>query len=408
VLTRDLLRQLQAPEGARALEAAAAALEGERDFLRATQIVARRFPDRLARAAVEQVGLRYRAAAKFPAAAAMFFEREALEQATSEPVARHRARRFAGGSIVFDLGAGIGGDSLALARIAPVTAIERDPIRIALLQANAGAAGLIDRLRPIQADLLRLPLRFPAGALAFADPGRRAQGRRLRGVQRYEPPLRVVQGWLPALAGLAVKVSPAVKREELRGLDCEIEFVSLAGELKEATLWFGALRAGARRATVLPAGASIEGEVEADVPTGPLGRFLLEPDPAVLRAGLVRTVAAQLGAHPIAPEIAFLSQDEIRPSPFVRAYRVLDVAPFRQKSLQEMLVARGAGRVTIKRRGSAVEPEALARRLRLRGEGEATVVLTRIAGRQTMLLVEPVAADPASPEAHVAGAPPVL
>jgi hypothetical protein len=48
------------------------------------------------------------------------------------------------------------------------------------------------------------------------------------------------------------------------------------------------------------------------------------------------------------------------------------------------------GRVTVKKRGSAVEPEQLRRALKLTGAGAATVVLTRVAGAPTALLVEPV------------------
>lgn len=390
MLTPNLLAQLQSPTGEHALQAAAAALEVEPDYLRAAQKLSPRFAVPLARAAVEQAQLRRRGALKFSEAARLFFTREGLEQATSEAVARHRAARFEGYSRVFDLGAGLGGDSVALARRCRVVAVDRDRLRLHVLRANAARLGLADRLRLIEGDLRRLPLRLPDQAVAFCDPGRRAGGRRLRGVQSYEPPLHVVLEWLPSLAGLAVKVSPAVRLDEVRHLPCEIEFVSLDGDLKEATLWFGALRRGARRATVLPAEATLEGEDEPDLPVGPIGRYLLEPDPAILRAGLVRRLGVALGAHPIAEDIAFLSLDEPRPSPFVRTYQVLEASPFRLKSLQAVLERRNIGRLTIKRRGSAVEPETIARKLRLRGEGEALVILTRHRGRQTMILAERV------------------
>jgi hypothetical protein len=94
-------------------------------------------------------------------------------------------------------------------------------------------------------------------------------------VHAGEPPLHVVLEWLPRLAGLAVKVSPAVRLDEVRQLPCEIEFVSLAGELKEATLWFGTLRQGTRRATVLPAEASLQGEDEPPLATGAVDGYLL-------------------------------------------------------------------------------------------------------------------------------------
>jgi len=391
VLTRSLLAQLQAPTGQRLLRAAGDVLQSEPDFLRAAQRLGRTYPERLARAAVEQALLRRRAESKFDGAADLYFTREGLEQSTSSAVARHRAARFSDCPLVFDLGCGIGGDSLALARATQVVAVDRDELRLLVLRANAERSGVALRIRPLLAELENLPLHFPSGAAAFADPGRRSGGRRLRGVETYQPPLSVVLSWLPFVSGLAIKVSPALRLEEVRTLPCEIEFVSLGGELKEAVLWFGALRRGSRRATVLPEGETIEGEGEGepDLDPGPLQSFLIEPDPAVLRAGLVRRLGAMLGAQPIARDIAFLTTNEPRRSPFARTFRVLEAAPFRLKSLQQRLDERGVGRLTVKRRGSAVEPDDLARKLRLRGDGEALVILTRLSGRQTMILAEP-------------------
>ena len=390
MLTPSLLAELQTAAGERALTAAAEVLGTEPDFLRAAQQVARRVPERLARAAVEQQLLRRRAEVKFDGAAELFFTREGLEQATAAAVARHRAERFAGFPRAFDLGCGIGGDSLELAKVTDVVGLDLDRLRLRILRANAERTGVASRIRLVRADLERLPLRFPREAAAFADPGRRAGGRRLRRVNSYHPPLSLVLSWRSFVAGLAIKVSPAVRLEEVRDLGCEIEFVSLSGELKEAVLWFGALRRGRRRATVLPSGVTMEGEAEPASEIGPLASFLIEPDPAVMRAGLVGQLGAEFGAHPIARDIAFLTTDEPPHSPFARTYRVVQAAPFRLKSLQMMLAERGVGRLTVKRRGSAVEPDDIARRLHLSGDREALGVLTRIADRQTMILAEPV------------------
>jgi hypothetical protein len=109
------LDALRSPEGEAALLEAAALTPDESAYLKAHKRLAKRYPAELARAAIETVLLRRKAARKFAHPESMFFTRDALEQATSEPIARHRAARFEGLGVVADLCCGIGGDALALA-----------------------------------------------------------------------------------------------------------------------------------------------------------------------------------------------------------------------------------------------------------------------------------------------------
>jgi len=124
-----------------------------------------------------------------------------------------------------------------------------------------------------------------------------------------------------------------------------------------------------------------------------VGQFLFEPDGAIIRAGLLDVAAAELGAHQLDNTIAYLTGDHLPPSsdmiPLATAYRVLDVLPFNVKALKSYLRERGVGRVTIKKRGTSVTPEQLRSQLALRGDNEATLVVTRIAGRHSALVVEP-------------------
>ncbi len=390
MLDLELLRRLETAEGETVLRAAAERHPTEGSFLAESQHLARRYPERLARAAVEQAILRRRARAKFEDADRMFFLREPLEQATAEPVARHRARRFAGAPWIVDLGCGIGGDTLALSTAGSVLAVDRDPLRLAVLQANARALGRMDTVRPILADLLRPCWRPPRSSLAFADPSRRAEARRVRSGGASDPPLGRVMSILDDFDGGAVKLSPAVDRQELAALPAELEFVSLDGDLKEAILWVGRLRGGVRRATVLPDGASLAGDIEPDVGVGPIQGYLLQPDPAVLRAHLVRTLAARLGALLIDSEIALLTVPTPMDTPFVRTFKVLETLPAGLKALRQTLRARGIGQVTLMKRGSSVDAEAFHQGLRLGDGEEATVLLTRAAGRHVALLLRAV------------------
>jgi hypothetical protein len=319
----------------------------------------------------------------------MFFTREALEQATPEEVARYRASRLADFSRIFDLGCGIGGDSLTLARIGHVTAIDREMDRLTLLSMNAKALGRTEQIQPIQADLQWLGMRFPPAAAGFFDPDRRIQHRRLHSVLDYIPPLCIVEEWIPKFAILAVKVSPAIHLEEIVKYDCEVEFVSWRGQLKEATLWFNEGKTALLRATILPGPHTMIGEGSHPPNIASPGAYIFEPDPAVLRARLVRTLGLQIGAAQIDPEIALLTSDQRTKTPFARSFKVLEIVPFGLKRLRSALRSMEVGKLTLKKRGSAVDVETFVRQLKLRGSNEATVILTRAQGRKIALIVEP-------------------
>jgi SAM-dependent methyltransferase len=242
----------------------------------------------IVRAALEIALLRMMARAKFTHADAMYFTREALELSTAETVARHRARRFAGFEVVGDLCCGIGGDAIALAGVARVVAVDRDPLRLAMTGQNLLAHGCRDRVELRQADLNREPP--PEAAALFFDPSRRPAGAD-DFVRDCEPPLDLVRSWLARTPAIAVS-SRRRCVTDLATFDAETEFVSLEGELKECVLWFGPLRTAGRRATLLPTGDTLA--VSAPAPAAPPGSllaYLYDPDPAVVRAGLVSDLA---------------------------------------------------------------------------------------------------------------------
>lgn len=387
------LRFLLSAAGQAALaELAAAPLSDDSHMAVAARLREQLGPER-ARATLDTALLRQRAARKFSRAAEMYFTRDALEQATAEPVAAHRAARFAAAGIraVADLGCGIGGDALALAGAgAAVLAIDRDPLRLLMARANAAAYDVAGRVAFVQADLADLPP--PRVEAFFFDPARRAGGgpraapeRRLHSVADYQPPLSLIDDWRPSVPRGAVKVSPGIDYAAVpAGL--EVEIVSLAGEVKEAVLWFGELGGAARRATLLPGGHSLSADDDAPAPVAAPRPYLYEPDGAVIRAHLVGLLANQLGAALLDPTIAYLTSDTPRPTPFARLFAIDDFFPFQLKRLRATLRARGVGRVTIKKRGSPLEPEALRQALRLRGDGEAVVFLTQVMGRHTVLI----------------------
>lgn len=388
---------LLSEEGERLLAETAAHPINPDNHLQIAQQLRQRIGPERAHAIIETVVLRQRAAVKFSRAAEMFFTRPALEQASAEIIARYRARRYEAIGIrqVADLGAGIGGDALALAAVADVTGIEWDALRLAMAQENVRVYGHASRFHPIQADLLELaPL--PVAAI-FADPGRRDEhGRRFYSIHDYQPPLSFINAWRATIPHAGVKISPGVDYAELPA-EAEVEFISVEGEVREGVLWFGGLHTGVqRRATLLPGEHSLTsepnvGEIAVNRPQA----YLYEPDGAVIRAHLVEQLAAQLGANKIDQQIAYLTADQLAATPFARPFAVEDVFPFQLKRLRHYLRDQGIGRVTIKKRGSPLDPDTLRQRLRLSGGGEHRILfLTHVMGEPSVIVGQTVDVEP--------------
>jgi SAM-dependent methyltransferase len=359
-----------------------------------------RYPADLVAAALTQVRLRARARDKFgPDAARMYFTPDGLEQATRASVAAHRARRFAAvPGPVLDLCCGIGGDLIALARAGcAATGVDHDPLTVAVARANIAALGLLGATGVGECDATQTdPGPYAA---VFADPGRRTARGRVFHPRAYRPPLDTLLEIMARVPGGCVKVAPGIPHEVVPA-GAEAEWISVAGEVKEAAIWLGTLAgAPARRATVLPATVLPATGLPAtlvpvpglgDPPVGPWRRYLYEPDGAVIRAHLVAEVAANVAGTLADPRIAYITSDTLEPTPFAAAYEIHEVLPFSVKRLRQALRVRRAGNVTIKKRGTAVDIDRLRHDLRPAGPERATVVLTRVGAAPVALLCEPV------------------
>ena len=355
-------------------------------------------PAELVAAALAQRELRDRAAAKFSGADRMWFTREGLEQASSEPLARHRAARYAGMPRVADLCTGIGGDLLALAPGRTALAVDLDEVHLRMARENASVHGA-GAVAAACADVRQL--RLPPSLAVFVDPARRVGGRRLPAGES-RPPLAWCFDLAARVAAVGVKAAPGLSLG-LVPAGWEVELLADRRELKEAVLWSPALATTARRATVFPGGHTLVATPGPPVASASPGSFLLDPTPAVTRAGLVEELARELGAWKLDPRFAFLSADLPMRTPFGRLLRVDVSLPWNLKRLRQVLREREVGVVEVRKRGSAVEVGELTTRLRLRGERRATVVLTRVADRPWALVCtegsgEPQGGAPVDPE----------
>jgi hypothetical protein len=341
-------------------------------------------------ALVETTLLRRRAAGKLgqldpdSGVAHWLFTDEALQQASAAPVALHRARRLSRvlpdgpGATVHDATCSIGTELAALrGSAARVLGTDIDPVRLAMARHNLGA----------NADLCRADALYPVTreATVVVDPARRRGGRRRFDPRDYQPGLDQL---LDVYRGrnLVVKCAPGIDFDQVRrlGFDGEIEVTSCGGSVREACLWTAGLTEPGirRRASILDRGEQITDAEPQDCPVRPAGRWIIDPDGAVVRAGLVRHYAARHGLWQLDPDIAYLSGDRLPAA--VRGFEVLQQLPFDERRLRQALAVLDCGSLEILVRGVggvAGDPDALRRRLRLRGGQPLSAVITSIGSR---------------------------
>ncbi|HSV41019.1 MAG TPA: class I SAM-dependent methyltransferase [Nocardioidaceae bacterium] len=383
----ETFQWLLTDEGQTVLERAAGLVGG--DPIKAAETLRAHATPEQAATALSQAVLRGAAVAKFgELAPKMYFTRDGLEQATRLRVSRHRASRiaFAAPSSVLDIGCGIGGDLIAISTAGlTVAGVDLDPIRVAVASANLTALGLDGAVLNTDGTTLDVS----GFGVVFADPARRTAAGRVFSVDDYSPPWSFVTSLLARAA--CVKVAPGIPHS-LVPEGVEAEWVSDDGEVKEAALWSSYLATARRRATVIRGNglASLTDEDDPGAGVVPTRRYLYEPDGAVIRAGLVTAVAAIVHGGLVDEHIAYVTSDVATDTPFARGYEVLETLPYREKLLKAALRERGIGRLTIKKRGVDVVPDELRKRLSLQGDNEATIVLTRVDGDGTALLVRPL------------------
>lgn len=394
------LKALLTPEGLELLDATSP-VESTADVARTvSRLRAAGHSPELVSAVVGQVHLRSRAQAKFgPFAARMLFTRAGLEQATRLGVAaRHAGRmRQAGLTRVADLGCGIGGDSLAFAGAGlSVLAVDADEVTAAIAAYNLAPFGSDVDVRHGTAESVDLDTDASRGTAVWMDPARRTTGHsetRRVSADDYSPSLE----WAFSVAErmpTGIKLGPGHDREALPA-DSEAQWVSADGSVVELVLWSGALaREGVRRAALVIRGqesheltAAADAE---DAPVRPLGQYLHEPDGAVIRARLIGDVARSLDAGMLDEHIAYLTSDTAVTSPFVQTFRVRETTTASPKAINSLLRAHGIGTLEIKKRGMDVDPAAFRRKLTLRGDQAATLILSRVGEQRIAILADRV------------------
>jgi hypothetical protein len=344
----------------------------------------------LVAAVVSQARLRARASAKFgPFASSMLFTEAGLEQATRLRVAAMHAGRFrdAGLTNIADLGCGIGADALALASLdLAVTAVELDEVTAAVAAFNLSPwpSATVRNEDATAVDL------SPFDGV-YLDPARRNTNSRRVDPADFTPSLDFAFG-IGVNTPTGVKLGPGIDRD-LIPEGTEAQWVSVDRDVVELGVWFGAVaRPGVGRSALV---IGDHGTAELTAPAdsvdegvGELGEFLYEPDGAVIRARLIGDFARTIDGRMLDEQIAWVTTDAAVVTPFAQGFRVAETLPIDERKLRSALAARGIGTLEIKKRGIDVDPALLRKKLALKGDRSATLILTRVAGKRTAILAD--------------------
>tara|TARA_R110002111_G_scaffold18931_2_gene46207 strand:+ start:21335 stop:22507 length:1173 start_codon:yes stop_codon:yes gene_type:complete len=348
----------------------------------------KKYPDDLVRAALTLAELRIRGRAKFSQADQMWFDRKSLEQSTPELVSRHKAERFSG--TVYDFCCGMGGDLIALAKQATVIGVDLDPVLCQFALWNSEVVGLSENVSVLNSPLEEIQDR--EGRLHI-DPDRRPHsGGKVIRIEDYLPGLETLLELIHDFQGGAIKLSPASNfAGKFPGT--EVELISLNGECKEATIWFGDL-AGQQeyRATAISKTGEVESiaghPLDAFVSITEPGAYIYDPDPSIVRSGLLDVAAAPFSLSRLDPEEEYLTSTEPVDSPFFRRFKILEELSNNEREIRKYFRTASFGQLEIKCRRIPVAIESLRRKLSLKGDAAGVLIIARLQGKARALICE--------------------
>ncbi len=402
-MTPESLAFLATEDGVELLHYAATL---DKDRLTRLQALRKRTTPEIAASAVSLLELRQRARTKFLDAETLFFTQEGYEQASSAAVAEWRAAQFPAVMNLLDACCGVGSDASAFADSRRVLAIDADPTTATCAALNLSGK---ENARVVCADvtLLDLPHLARNGIrAAFFDPSRRVTdtfGKRVRAASSddYSPPLSYFAHLAENFPAAAAKVSPVLSDETLKSLDVSVEFVSHRGECKEAVLWSAAFgrvplpifAPEPRYSATLLANEGTTHTLTANgVPLSPASlplAFLIEPDPAIIRAHLVPELAEMLAAAPLDPTVAYLTAERASLTPFGDIYAIHETCTMDKKEIQRVLRRLGGKLTAIKKRGVEADPEVWRKQIKDAGDSPFVLVLARSQGKGIALFCTP-------------------
>lgn len=305
-----------------------------------------------------------------------------MEQCSSTATANYKASLLQGVSIA-DLTGGFGIDTMAFTRhFGECHYVEPQATLCALMEHNARVLGIYNlhiHNKTLEEALPELPIVDHI----FLDPSRRdAHGGRVVRIEDCQPDLLRWKSDLLSKArkGVLVKLSPMIDlRQVLRELPetCAIHVIAVRGECKEVLFQLSHTprqEINILSADIRPEGNSLfpftlrEEEETIVNPATTLGRYLFEPNAAILKAGAFRCIAKRFDIRPLHAHTHLYTAEEI-PERFPgRVFRILNVFPANKKSIKTNLADIKQANIAV--RNFPLSSDQLRQRLHLDDGGE--------------------------------------
>jgi len=302
-------------------------------------------------------------------------DRLAYEQATAKDISEYKAQLWPSGAKIADLCCGMGGDSFWLPTGALATGADIAPERVLMFNENMRRLGLLHRA------VLQNALEITGGDFFCIDPARRGG---------LSPDFESVLEVSKKFCGGMAKLPPAFPENSIPEKS-DVFYLGNATDCRECLMLSGIFGKGLIRAsTICNEWQCEKNELQSiSLEAKKAGDFILEPNPVLVRSHLFLSEAKKLGFWQIDSTLAYVSCENLpqKHSGFA-AYRIIEQSSLSTNNVKAMLKKHNAGKITLKKRGVEVVPEAEIRRLAPKGEKECILFYTRILGEKRAILAE--------------------
>jgi len=304
-------------------------------------------------------------------------DRLAYEQATARDISEYKAKLWQSGAKIMDLCCGMGGDSFWLPDGIVAGGVDIAPERVLMFNENMERLGL-----PHKA-ILQNALDVTGGDFFCIDPARRGG---------LNPDFESVLKLSKKFCGGMVKLPPAYNENELPK-ESDVLYLGNASDCRECLMLSGIFGEGMVRAVAICKDKTFEWQCEkselrnTSLETKKIGNFILEPNPVLVRSHLFLSEAKKYGFWQIDATLAYVSCENL-PSEHngFTVYKVIEQSSLSTNNVKAMLRKHDAGKITLKKRGVEVVPEAEIRRLAPRGKREYILFYTRVLGEKRAIL----------------------